>query len=586
MKNNPALLLVILLALGAVAALFIGAGSRPAPVVAALPPAAAAPGELAAVQDVSRTAQVQPPPAEAAGTPAAQPSTLRPAAEALDLPQSVPSAGSSPGFAGMGGLPGAVQPLVSVLQPGGSGGSAAPLSENVEDLQRQIILLQGQIEYLQGQNDALKDENALLLQKLGTLGMKSSDLAQAAAQMKAKADDVPPDFVGMGLEMMKLRKLQALPMVTTPVPQPVVEAAILQWLRRQQPGEAALRQARGLAALDWIPQALDPLPLKAALLARVLGGWYVDETETLLTVDPATASAPAVVANEPLAIAYGQLMREFGHTLFQPQYGPLSTDSRLARESLMAGDAGLTRFLHSMQNPASAPQDDLPAEDPDHPLNQVAMPVFLKELALFPFSRGFDFAQSLHSAGSFAQLDAAYSRPPISSAEVIEPEAYLDPERPQPPSLTVAELKLKGTEPLLDDQLGKFACVTALRFYNTDEHAAEGARGLLADRLLVWPGSTTASAGKGAGAEGTPPQPRDHAAWLTLFMDKAAAEAFHKAMLNCLARRYRTPEGQSEFTHEGRSAALLRTHGGSGVVLILAGDDATREELKQKFSRL
>jgi len=457
---------------------------------------------------------------------------------------------------------GPVVPLVNAFTPQSS---AAPLSTNVAELQGQIMLLQGQIEYLQGQNDALKDENAEMLQKLGTLGMKSGDIAQAAAAMKEKDDGVAPDFVGMGLEMMKMRKLQALPMVTSVLSQTEVEMLILRWLKRQQPEEEARKAARGLAALGWIPEAIDPQPLKAALLARVLGGWYDDESETMYTIDPDTASDPVVVSNEPLAIAYGQLLREFGSTLFQPQYGPLSTDMRIARESLISGDAGLTRFLHSLQNPAATPKDDLPVGDPDHPYNQVPLPAFLKEAILFPFSRGFEFAQTLHSTGSFAQLNAAYSRPPISTAEVIEPEVYLDPERPQPVEITLADVKLKGVPPFLDDRMGKFLCVTALRMYNKDQQAAEGARGLVADRVLAWPAE--------GGAK------RDHAAWQTLFMDKASADAFHKAMLNWLKERYKT-QGETEFSLDGRWVSLVRNRGEAGVLVIDAASEEARAGMK------
>jgi hypothetical protein len=225
---------------------------------------------------------------------------------------------------------------------------------SVVDLQKQIVLLQGQIEYLQGQNDALKDENAQLLQKLGTLGMKN------APPVVMKDDGVAPDFVGMGLEMMKMRKLQALPLVTTSVSQEEVEMAILAWLKRQQPNDEAKKLTRGLAALGWIPEAIDPLPMRAALLARQLGGWYDEESETMFTIEPATASG-----------AFGGLERAAGHRLrpvaARIRQHLVSAAARtadhghaIARESLISGDAALTRFLHSLQNPASAPKDDLP----------------------------------------------------------------------------------------------------------------------------------------------------------------------------------------------------------------------------------
>ncbi|MFM2143789.1 MAG: hypothetical protein RLZZ476_2333, partial [Verrucomicrobiota bacterium] len=194
--------------------------------------------------------------------------------------------------------------------PGGAEAPApnAPVNAEAASLQKQIELLQGQIEYLQGQVDVLQEENAALIQKLGSIGMKpGSGPAPAAGD-----SGVAPDFVGMGVDMMRFRKLQALPLVTSPVSESEVEKAVLAWLRRTQPGDRARRFARTLATLGWIPEEVDPLPLQARLLTRQLGGWYDAETDTMLTVDEKSNPPPSMRPDEPLAIAYGQLLREYG----------------------------------------------------------------------------------------------------------------------------------------------------------------------------------------------------------------------------------------------------------------------------------
>ena len=455
--------------------------------------------------------------------------------------------------------PGAQDVLLSDRGKGG---------ETVEDLRKQIDLLLGQNEYLQGQVQVLQDENAQLIQKLGTLGMKGG--AQPTAM---SADDgIAPDFVGMGVEMMKFRQIKALPLVTSPATEAEVEKVVLEWLKRLQPGDEAQRQARALAALGWIPQEIDPLPLRAKLLTRQLGGWYDSENDTMLVVDPESDPPPSAKPDEPLAVAFGQLLREYEPILFQPQHGRLSTDERIARESLLAGDAGLTRFLFSIQNPKAEPQNGIPAEDPDHPLNQVPMPVFLREMAMFPFMRGFEFVQALHSAGEFPQMNAAYSRPPVSTAEVIEPERYLDAAaREAKAEVSFKSVAWNGVEPFWDDQLGKFACVTALRAHNEDEAAAEGARGLLADRLLAWQAAVEAK--------------RHHAAWQTLFQDAESAQAFVKAMTKALVERYgleKAPEsvaGTVTFTAQERFVMLKLNRGGQGALLLDTASEVARKEL-------
>jgi len=462
--------------------------------------------------------------------------------------------------------------LLLLLLLGGSGlgwwishhpASPAVDQPEAEDLNKQIVLLEGQVEYLQGQVGALQDENAKLLEKLGTLGMKGV----AKTEPSPPITDDPPDFVGMGLDLMKFRQLKALPIPTIGASQDAVEKAILQWLRKQQPEDEAPRFALALTALGWIDKPVDPLPLRAAVLARQLGGWYSMESGTLLVSDD--KPGPGLPApDRPLALAFGQLLREYGTTLFpENAKQPLTTDERLARESLMAGDATLTRFLFSIQNPIPQSTNDLPADDPDHPLNQVPMPVYLKELALFPFSRGFEFSQSLHSAGNFAQLNAAYSSPPTACAEVIEPERFLDSNRLPPAAVDLASTEIAKTAPYWDDRLGRFAIFTALRTYNSDEEAGQGTRGWKGDRLLAYP---------------APEAPRDHAVWQTLWLTQEDSAAFFKAMRNCLHQRYDVQpvlDTAETFTlsARGRDVRLIINRRGLGVLLIDAATPAFAE---------
>ena len=145
----------------------------------------------------------------------------------------------------------------------------------------------------------------------------------------------PPDvdYVSLGVDLMATRKLQALPVAVIPAPQAEVEKIILAWLRRQLPGDASQRQGRALAALGVIPEAVDVLPLRSALLARQVCGWYDAEKDTLFVVD-AAAAPPGTMPppTEPvLAMAHGQLLREFQKTLL-PEGTALTTDARLARE--------------------------------------------------------------------------------------------------------------------------------------------------------------------------------------------------------------------------------------------------------------
>ena len=106
----------------------------------------------------------------------------------------------------------------------------------------QIKLLEGQVEYLEGQVRVLREENSALLEQLGRLGMKEG----GGKMTPGGVGEVEPDFVGMGLDLVKLRELEALPTAALPVPGEVIEEKIMKWLRARQPGDRGERQGQAL----------------------------------------------------------------------------------------------------------------------------------------------------------------------------------------------------------------------------------------------------------------------------------------------------------------------------------------------------
>jgi len=455
--------------------------------------------------------------------------------------------------------------LSSLLGVGGEG----PVGESA--IERQIRLLEGQVEYLEGQVRVLQEENEGLLEKLGTLGMRSGG---------AGTEDLPqgdePDFVGLGIELMKLRELQALPMPTVPSPAFELEEKILGWLRSFQPGTKGMQFGKALHALGVISEAMDPLPARAKLLRMQLGAWY-DAGDRTLYVEEAGESEGLSSTREALGIAWASLLREYGDTLYpKNRAGVLTLDAQLAREALIAGDSGLTRFLHSIGQPPSAPSAELPAEDPDHPFNSVPLPSLLRELHFFSFNEGFEFMQSMHSLGGFPQMGASYSRPPIMTAEVLEPQRYLAGPHLNPVTVEMPQLTVNGVQPYWDDVLGQFTCLKVLLAWNSAEIAGMGSQGWVSDRLLVYAAENEAK--------------RDHAVWQTMWQDGDLAEAFFRAMQNVL--RQRDGEGANpdesgvvSYQAHGRTVWMRRNRQGSGVVLVDAAEGEMGQALWKTFGK-
>lgn len=419
-----------------------------------------------------------------------------------------------------------------------------------------IKLLEGQVEYLEGQVKVLQEENSALLDQLGRLGMKGGGQG-------VDATEVAPDFVGLGIELVKLRELKALPTAALPVPAAVIEEKVLKWLRARQPGDRGELLGRALYAIGAIPEALDPLPLRAALMVKQLGAWY-DADDATLYVDETSAGDARGAHREALGLALAQLLREHGESLFGTHAsGPLTFDQQLAREAVLAGDAGMTRFLFSLQRPEIQDRNELPTEDPDHPFNQVVMPQFLREMHFFPYNDGFEFMQGLHSVGGFGQMNGAYNRPPRNTAEVLDGERYLTGAGVAAGSLDFKPVEIAGAPPFWDDVMGKYAILAMLKAWNEPERAGMGAQGWVADRLLIYRGADE--------------RQRGHAVWQTLWQDGEWAEAFFRAMAECLKQRYAVPlsgkeEGMLSFEAGGRNVTMTINREGTGVVLVDAGD--------------
>ncbi|TLD70036.1 hypothetical protein FEM03_15010 [Phragmitibacter flavus] len=459
--------------------------------------------------------------------------------------------------------------------------NASPAGEG-GDLQ--VNILQSQIEYLEEQNQLLQSENSQLIDQLAALrgkpGGSTSTPTPSPAPMacapdasteKGSAPD--PDFAGIGMELLKIRGITDIPIPTALVPPAEVEKRISKWLSTQFAADHGRKQGRALAALGAIPRPVDTIALKAAFLSYQIGGWYDASDATLYLAQGVDAIGPA--KENAMALSYGYLFKQKGSTLFPPNTKPLTLDARLGRESILAGDAAQLRFLHALQNPATGGGGGV-GEDPDDPSRLVPIPNFLRELELLPFSMGLDFMQAMHSIGNWEQVDATYTRPPISSAELLDSQVYLQDVPFSLLPLEWPDISINGAQPFWNDTLGPIGVVLLLKQHIPEPVAAETVPGWLNDRLMVYENQNPG---------------RDHVVWQSLWRDSNAADAFFGAMRTFVSNRLKdatpNPEpsaGVFQLEHKGRIIRLTRTHGGKGVLYVDAADLAVADEAFKKLS--
>jgi hypothetical protein len=374
-----------------------------------------------------------------------------------------------------------------------------------------------------------------------------------------------PDFVGIGIELLKMRGIQDIPIPTVTVPRAEVEKRIVAWLATQVTADHGRLQGRALADLGVIPEPVDTIALKAAFLSYQIGGWYDPAEQTLFL---ARQDEGGIVndANKEnaLALGYGSLLKRFGPALYPKNQKLTTLDARMSRDCLIAGDAALLRFLHALQNPKTGGGGGV-GEDPEDPSRGVPIPNFLRELELLPFAVGFDFMQAMHSIGEWEQVNATYQRPPVAGVEVLDARVYLSEVPFKPRAIELPDVVVNGVTPFWQDTLGPMATVVMLKQRVAEAIAADVAPGWVNDRLIAYD------------AEG---KPRGHVVWQTLWRDTDAADGFFSAARQWLQGRYKnaappaqaSPSGVFTLESGDRFVQLQRTHGGKGVILVDAAD--------------
>lgn len=436
---------------------------------------------------------------------------------------------------------------------------------------QQTKILESQVEYLQDQVTALQKENSQLIDKLALLnGKRNAPMPSPPCSPVIPAiDGDAPDFVGIGIELVKTRSMQDIPIPTVLVERAEVEKRIAAWLATQYQPDHGKLQGRALAAIGVIPDRVDTVALKAAFLSHQIGAWY-DQTDKTLYL----TRRPEEKENA-LALSYGYLFKHFADTLYPSKSKPMTLDARLARDCLLAGDAALTRFLHSLQNPTKGGGGGV-GGDPDDPSRAVPIPNFLRELELLPFGIGFDFVQALHSIGDWDQVNAAYQRPPVTGVEVLDPRIYLHETPFTLEPVHWKDIIVSGKTPIWDDALGPLATVMLLKQFVPEPIAADTISGWRNDRLLTY----AADDGK-----------RDHAVWQTLWKDSDAADAFFSAMRTRFLNKYKgstpsqnTGQGVFQLDTSGRFILMKRTHNGHGIFVVDAAETAFVKAVSGKLA--
>ena len=128
------------------------------------------------------------------------------------------------------------------------------------------------------------------------------------------------------------------------------------------------------------------------------------------------------------------------------------------------------------------------AADPATLAVLASMPPILLETSLFPYQAGATFVAGLRADGGYASLNAAFAKPPASTAQILHPEKYASGEGPVPVALPddLAALFGAGWTEFATDTLGELQTRVWLKQGGVAGDAARtAADGWGGDRMIL-----------------------------------------------------------------------------------------------------
>jgi hypothetical protein len=254
-----------------------------------------------------------------------------------------------------------------------------------------------------------------------------------AAGTPSASPDAATVYRTIAVQVSAIRGLDAPERVDpTVIDRGTLQANLASHFDQDNPPERIARTERIYEALGFLDAGASLRALYLELQGSQVIGYYDPTAKQLFIVSSAGVPGPT----ERLTYAH-----EFTHELQDRHFdiGRLGldkvdqeTDRGLAVLSLVEGDAvsAQTAWMTANLTPAELGQVAAEASDPAVLATLAKMPPILLETSLFPYQGGAAFVSSLQASGGYGAVNAAFSKPPVSTEQILHPEKYAAGEGP------------------------------------------------------------------------------------------------------------------------------------------------------------
>jgi hypothetical protein len=306
----------------------------------------------------------------------------------------------------------------------------------------------------------------------------------AAAEFAAAADEVLAQM--SQITGLKLRS----PVKKTLRSREEIRAYVISEMNEDKEPAERYASARSAEAFGLLPKGFDIDSFMVDLLTEQIAGLYDPKAHEFYIADwIPLADQKMVMAHE---LTHALEDQHFQIEAWVKAARP-NDDGELARESVLEGSA-MAAMIDYLLNESGRSLADLPDIDPGALVGDMGAtpalkkaPPFLKDALVFPYFAGLTFSADLLKGPGWAGLPAVFSKPPISTQQIMHPALYHSGKTPSSENLPdVGKLLGSDWTKLEENILGEFGWKEVLKQFLGEDRAKTLAAAWDGDRYVVY----------------------------------------------------------------------------------------------------
>jgi len=289
-------------------------------------------------------------------------------------------------------------------------------------------------------------------------------------------------------EAAKLRALSPRNSVPCVVrSRPEIEVFLRDTIAKKFPKETLAMEEMWYRAIGIVP---DDYPYEQGIVqayVQQIGGYYDPEKKQFIMLDTMLRELQLPVAVHELTHALQD--QRFGLTDFlDPKKG--ESDELMARAALVEGDANaiMQEFMSGRSSKTAKGLSEVTLPD-----SAIKVPETLERILLFPYLDGLTFVRHVERLAGLSAINAAFSKPPRTSREILHPEQYVNRSFvPEELARDQVERPVELSSPIYEDTVGEFAVSALLgTALSSRQRGAACAEGLRRDRVVIFKGEAS-----------------------------------------------------------------------------------------------